>query len=159
MAGYQDSYSGGGPGGGFGGGQMQLALPPLTDWVKRLMIANAVVFVVMFTIGFASLDIQGSIVDFLGVNPGMWRSYIPALWQPVTYAFVHDLQSLGHLLFNMLGLYFFGTMLESMSEGLQQIASLQDPVGEITGVLSRPSGIKVGQMRVPLGVIGIIYES
>lgn len=47
----------------------------------------------------------------------------------------------------------------SMSEGLQQIASLQDPVGEITGVLSRPSGIKVGQMRVPLGVIGIIYES
>lgn len=47
----------------------------------------------------------------------------------------------------------------SMSEGLLQIASLQDPVGEISQVSSRPSGIRVGQMRVPLGVIGIIYES
>ena len=47
----------------------------------------------------------------------------------------------------------------AMSEGLLQIASLQDPVGEISHVSSRPSGIRVGQMRVPLGVIGIIYES
>ena len=47
----------------------------------------------------------------------------------------------------------------AMSEGLLQIASLQDPVGEISQVSSRPSGIRVGQMRVPLGVIGIIYES
>ena len=47
----------------------------------------------------------------------------------------------------------------AMSDGLQQIASLQDPVGEITRISSRPSGIKVGKMRVPLGVIGIIYES
>ena len=47
----------------------------------------------------------------------------------------------------------------AMSDGLQQIATLQDPVGEITRISSRPSGIKVGKMRVPLGVIGIIYES
>ena len=47
----------------------------------------------------------------------------------------------------------------AMADGLQQIASLQDPIGEITNVSSRPSGIQVGQMRVPLGVIGIIYES
>jgi glutamate-5-semialdehyde dehydrogenase len=46
-----------------------------------------------------------------------------------------------------------------MAEGLRQIAALADPVGEITGLNYRPSGIQVGRMRVPLGVIGIIYES
>ncbi len=46
-----------------------------------------------------------------------------------------------------------------MAEGLQQIAALPDPVGEITDLNYRPSGIQVGKMRVPLGVIGIIYES
>ena len=46
-----------------------------------------------------------------------------------------------------------------MAEGLRQIASLPDPVGEITDLNYRPSGIQVGRMRVPLGVIGIIYES
>ena len=46
-----------------------------------------------------------------------------------------------------------------MAEGLRQIASLADPVGEITDLNYRPSGIQVGRMRVPLGVIGIIYES
>ena len=49
--------------------------------------------------------------------------------------------------------------IESMAEGLRQIAGLQDPIGEITDLAYRPSGIQVGQMRVPLGVIGIIYES
>ena len=48
---------------------------------------------------------------------------------------------------------------ESMSAGLEQIAALPDPVGEITDVKRRPSGIQVGKMRVPLGVIGIIYEA
>lgn len=47
----------------------------------------------------------------------------------------------------------------SMSEGLRQIAALADPIGEITDMAYRPSGIQVGRMRVPLGVIGIIYES
>ena len=47
----------------------------------------------------------------------------------------------------------------AMAEGLTQIASLPDPVGEIGDLKYRPSGIQVGQMRVPLGVVGIIYES
>jgi len=47
----------------------------------------------------------------------------------------------------------------SMAEGLRQIAALPDPVGEISEMKYRPSGIQVGRMRVPLGVIGIIYES
>ncbi|NOU23859.1 MAG: glutamate-5-semialdehyde dehydrogenase [Methyloglobulus sp.] len=49
--------------------------------------------------------------------------------------------------------------IQAMVEGLKQVAALPDPVGEITDLSYRPSGIQVGQMRVPLGVIGIIYES
>ncbi len=49
--------------------------------------------------------------------------------------------------------------IHSMAEGLQQISTLADPVGVISNLAYRPSGIQVGQMRVPLGVIGIIYES
>ncbi|PXX90159.1 glutamate-5-semialdehyde dehydrogenase [Marinobacter vulgaris] len=49
--------------------------------------------------------------------------------------------------------------IDTMIEGLRQVASLPDPIGEITGMTYRPSGIQVGRMRVPLGVIGIIYES
>lgn len=48
---------------------------------------------------------------------------------------------------------------QAMLDGLQQVAALPDPIGEINGLRYRPSGIQVGQMRVPLGVIGIIYES
>ncbi|GBG01970.1 gamma-glutamyl phosphate reductase [Azospira sp. I13] len=47
----------------------------------------------------------------------------------------------------------------TMAEGLEQIASLPDPIGEMTDLRFRPSGIQVGHMRVPLGVIGIIYEA
>ncbi len=49
--------------------------------------------------------------------------------------------------------------IDGMAEGLRQIAALPDPVGAISGLDYRPSGIQVGRMRVPLGVIGIIYES
>ena len=49
--------------------------------------------------------------------------------------------------------------INAMAEGVRQIAALADPVGEITDLKYMPSGIQVGQMRVPLGVIGIIYES
>ncbi|WP_404368570.1 glutamate-5-semialdehyde dehydrogenase [Marinobacter sp.] len=49
--------------------------------------------------------------------------------------------------------------IDAMIEGLRQVAALPDPIGEITGMTYRPSGIQVGRMRVPLGVIGIIYES
>lgn len=50
-------------------------------------------------------------------------------------------------------------VIESMATGLEQIATLADPIGEITDLRYRPTGIQVGRMRVPLGVIGIIYES
>ncbi len=47
----------------------------------------------------------------------------------------------------------------AMAEGLEQIAALRDPIGEISDLRYRPTGIQVGRMRVPLGVVGIIYES
>ncbi|PTU33267.1 glutamate-5-semialdehyde dehydrogenase [Stenotrophobium rhamnosiphilum] len=47
----------------------------------------------------------------------------------------------------------------AMADGVKQVANLADPVGEITDMKMRPSGIQVGKMRVPLGVVGIIYES
>src|SRR5215468_10045019 len=49
--------------------------------------------------------------------------------------------------------------ISAMAEGLRQIAALPDPVGELSDLRYRPTGIQVGRMRVPLGVIGIIYES
>ena len=49
--------------------------------------------------------------------------------------------------------------IETMAQGLEQVAQLADPVGEISDMKRRPSGIQVGKMRVPLGVVGIIYEA
>ncbi len=46
-----------------------------------------------------------------------------------------------------------------MTDGLRQVAALPDPVGQITGMWTRPNGLRVGRMRIPLGVVGIIYES
>ncbi|HIT14617.1 MAG TPA: glutamate-5-semialdehyde dehydrogenase [Candidatus Scatomonas merdigallinarum] len=49
--------------------------------------------------------------------------------------------------------------IEGMAEGLRQLAALEDPIGEVLGMKRRPNGLRIGQMRVPLGVIGIIYEA
>src|SRR6266480_2024234 len=49
--------------------------------------------------------------------------------------------------------------IDSMAQGFEQVAELPDPVGEISDLRQQPSGITVGRMRVPLGVIGIVYES
>jgi len=49
--------------------------------------------------------------------------------------------------------------LEKVAQGLREVAALTDPVGEVLRMWSRPNGLKVGRMRIPLGVIGIIYES
>jgi len=50
-------------------------------------------------------------------------------------------------------------VISEMAEGLREVASLPDPVGEVTGMVKRPNGLIVGRMRIPLGVIGFIYES
>jgi len=50
-------------------------------------------------------------------------------------------------------------VIDTVAEGCEQLAAMPDPIGEMTGIKRRPSGISVGQMRVPLGVFGMIYES
>lgn len=49
--------------------------------------------------------------------------------------------------------------IQEMADGLLQVAALEDPIGEVTGMKLRPNGLRIGQRRVPLGVIGIIYEA
>ncbi len=49
--------------------------------------------------------------------------------------------------------------IQSMAEGVEEVAALPDPVGEVTGMWKRPNGLMVGRVRIPLGVIGFIYES
>ncbi len=151
MAGYDDGY-GQQP-------QMQFAMPPLTFWVKRLMIANAAVFLAIVMVGFAGAGTQGEVIRFLGVDPTMWRGFVPAVWEFVTYGFVHDPRGLGHLLYNMLGLYFFGTMIES-SVGprrflvLYGMAALSGAVLHLTAMLiSGGDGFAVGASGAVLGVI------
>ncbi|WP_305151179.1 glutamate-5-semialdehyde dehydrogenase [uncultured Dubosiella sp.] len=56
-------------------------------------------------------------------------------------------------------LYLDAGRIEAMAEGLTQIAKLDDPIGEVTGMKKRPNGLLIGQTRVPLGVVGIIYEA
>ena len=51
------------------------------------------------------------------------------------------------------------TAIRDMADGLTEIAALPDPVGEITRLWTRPNGLRVGKMRIPLGVVGIVYES
>ena len=48
---------------------------------------------------------------------------------------------------------------EGLAEGLRQLVALEDPIGEVTGMKKRPNGLLIGQKRVPLGVVGIIYEA
>ncbi|HIJ37190.1 MAG TPA: gamma-glutamyl-phosphate reductase, partial [Deltaproteobacteria bacterium] len=50
-------------------------------------------------------------------------------------------------------------VIASMAEGLAEVAGLKDPVGEVTGMWKRPNGLLVGRVRIPLGVIGFIFES
>ena len=49
--------------------------------------------------------------------------------------------------------------IRAMADGLREVADLPDPVGEVTGMWRRPNGLQVGRMRIPLGVIGIVYEA
>ena len=49
--------------------------------------------------------------------------------------------------------------LAEMAQGLREVVQLPDPVGEVTGLWIRPNGLQVGRMRIPLGVIGFIYEA
>jgi glutamate-5-semialdehyde dehydrogenase len=50
-------------------------------------------------------------------------------------------------------------VIKGMADSLKEVAALPDPVGEVTSMWTRPNGLRVGRMRIPIGVIGIIYEA
>jgi len=99
--------------------RVQLGLPPLTPMVQRLIVANLALFFALFLSGLVSLPFRARLMELLSVDPAAWRAWFPLvpLWQLVSYGFVHSLDGIGHLFFNMLMLYMFGGMLESALGG------------------------------------------
>ncbi|MEX1025436.1 MAG: rhomboid family intramembrane serine protease [Planctomycetota bacterium] len=91
----------------------------MTPVVKRLMIINAAIWLAVFLLyvflpAGAFLGFERVLFEWFGVAPHAWNWWLPRVWQVVTYGFLHDYGSPMHLLFNMLGLYFFGSMLEGI---------------------------------------------
>lgn len=98
----------------------------ITPVVKRLMVANAAIYLLMFALwAVTSADAYTGLIDtvhgLFAVAPHTWDWYLPRVWQVVTYGFFHSI-SPTHLLFNLLGMYFFGTMLESEVGGRRFLA-------------------------------------
>lgn len=100
---------------------VQFGLPRLTPAVKWLVIANVGVFLASFLVYFFGSvaerpEAWDVVFRHLCLDPRDWRAFLAGLpvWQLFTYGFLHDTTGLGHVLFNMLNLYFFGTMLEGL---------------------------------------------
>ncbi|MDF1800128.1 MAG: rhomboid family intramembrane serine protease [Planctomycetota bacterium] len=104
------------------GGDGGLSLGPVTVplWTKRLLLANLGIFVVLYLLGATGYRIS----NVLAVNPTWWWTEPPflPLWQVLTYGFVHDLSGFGHVLYNSLVLFFFGSMLERALGGRRFLA-------------------------------------
>jgi membrane associated rhomboid family serine protease len=114
--------------GGFGGGG-GIAFPSLTPVVKRLLIALGAIWLGSFLLSLVAPGLLSSsyiddsgrermtgLMPLFGATPHMWFKGFPWIypWQPLTYGFLHSVGSPMHILFNALGLYFFGTMLEGI---------------------------------------------
>lgn len=85
-----------------------------TTFTRRLLWANGIVFFAMFLLRRFAPSVGDPMWNALCLNAAQWwHEGIPAIWQVVTYAFLHDLGSPLHILFNLLALHFFGTMLEA----------------------------------------------
>lgn len=102
---YQDSYD---------RPQMGFALPRVTPVVRWLMIANLAVWGLETLLYFTSESALAGMLDLLGLTPGWWANLWFPVWQVVSYGFLHAPRELGHVFFNMLTLFFFGTMLEGI---------------------------------------------
>ena len=94
-------------GGTFGAGLRSASV------TKQLMWANGIAFLVTFLLVRFLPTVGGPTWGWLRLDPATWYSGLPAVWQLWTYGFLHDLGSPFHLLFNLLALYFFGSMLEA----------------------------------------------
>lgn len=93
--------------------QPRMTLPPIGVMVKRIVLVNVAVYVISL-LGYLIFGSQELLTRSVGLAPDVWRNFFPFLpvWQIGTYGFLHSEQPM-HLLYNMLGLYFFGTMVEA----------------------------------------------
>jgi membrane associated rhomboid family serine protease len=98
------------PRGGHGGFDAGFSTSTVT---RKLLWANGIAFVVTLVL-WRYTQFGERIYDWLHLDPKAWYGGLPAVWQLWSYGFLHDLSSPFHLLFNLLALYFFGTMLEAM---------------------------------------------
>ncbi len=98
---------------------MQFALPPLTPVTKKLMIINGGLFVLCWILSLVSPWAKSELYWWLSLNPSLWGAEPPFLpiWQLVTHGFLHSTMQPTHVLWNMVQLYFFGTMLEAAIGG------------------------------------------
>ncbi len=104
------------------GGFTGLSFPRLTDGTRVLLWANGIAFAVQFLLWRFALPIydadarqQIGLVYWFALTPGKWaQGPLVPIWQLVTYGFLHSLTSIHHILYNMLGLYFFGTFIEGI---------------------------------------------
>ncbi len=101
--------TGGARGGGFGGGGMTLSLPPFTGAVKRIILANTIVFFGLLLLGLVAPGIEQLLRSLTSLVPSMVVRGM--IWQLVTYSFLHV--GIMHILGNMLQLWFFGSSLQS----------------------------------------------
>lgn len=106
--------------GPYAGGGVQLALPPFTPMVKRVLWTLGIAFAVQVVLGFVARDMAAGLVDIFGLDPQIRvrragaESPPIAVWQLVTYALLHDPRSIWHLLMNALGIWMFGGDVEKV---------------------------------------------
>jgi len=96
-----------------GSGGMGVSFPGSSSVTRKLLWANGLVFAATFLLERFAPDVGLPVLDQLRLDTQAWYDGFPKLWQLWTYGFLHDTHSPLHILFNMLALYFFGTMLEA----------------------------------------------
>jgi rhomboid family protein len=147
--GYDDS--------GYGQQQMQMSMPSLTPVTKRLLIINVAVFLATFIIGVAPGGALDVIFNFFGLTPKIWSGWAPfePIWQLVTYSFLHSTQAFSHILWNMVQLYFFGTMLEGII-GARRFLVFYLAAAVLGGALHLIVEFATGSMMPAIGASGAV---
>jgi membrane associated rhomboid family serine protease len=145
-------------------GPVSFGWPRLTPVVRWLLWTNIGVFLALLLLGFVAEETERAVRAFLWFDPAAWRDSIPLVpvWQLVTYGFVHSRLDPGHILFNMLGLYFFGTMLESLI-GSKRFATLYGSAIVVGAVLHFGAALAFG-WDVPVvgasgGVLAVVVAT
>lgn len=141
-------------------GGPQFALPGLSPMVKRLMIANAAVFAVTLVLFLVSKETWSGplgVANLFGLQPELWRSWAPLLpvWQLGTWGFLHSVTVPTHILFNMLGLFFFGTMLEGTLGG-RRFLGFYVLALLFAGAVTLTVGLLTGGARPTVGASGAV---